>query len=74
MLHGRGHIELTVEPMRLGGLHIRVCDEGPGIAGPRGPVAEIRESGRGLEIVDALATRWGFDGSGARSVVWFDVA
>lgn len=30
-----------------------------------------RESGRGLALVDALATRWGYEGNWAGRVVWF---
>jgi anti-sigma regulatory factor (Ser/Thr protein kinase) len=75
VLHGRGRIELMVEPMRRGGLHVQVCDDGPGITRVPEPASgEQDESGRGFEIIDALATRWGFDGSGMRSMVWFDVA
>jgi hypothetical protein len=32
------------------------------------------EGGRGLALVDALATRWGVDADGAGKSVWFEVA
>ncbi len=31
-----------------------------------------REYGRGMAIVDALATRWGSDRVGSHKVVWFE--
>ena len=75
LVHGRGRIELMVERMRRGGLHVEVRDDGSGIAGrPDAAPDDRSESGRGFEIIDALATQWGFDGSGTRSMVWFDLA
>ncbi len=32
-----------------------------------------REHGRGMAIVDALATRWGAEHIGSRKVVWFEI-
>ncbi|WP_372455949.1 ATP-binding protein [Streptomyces buecherae] len=56
-------------------LHVEVRD--PSDAPPRRrDVSELDEQGRGLTLVDALATRWGYDptspGPGKR--VWFEVA
>ena len=53
-------------------LHVDVRDQGGGTPTARDP----ETSGRGLRIVDALATRWGrlhpFDGAGCAT--WFELS
>jgi hypothetical protein len=34
----------------------------------------MREHGRGLAIVDALATRWGTEHLGTHKTVWFELS
>ncbi|MDQ1446407.1 MAG: hypothetical protein QOI20_2871 [Acidimicrobiaceae bacterium] len=45
---------------------------------PRPPLRRVpdedEESGRGLQLVDALASRWGVEPVGAGKSVWFEVA
>ncbi len=69
--HGQGSPSLTVD---AGELHVRVevgDDE------PRPPVRTTAdpdaESGRGLFIVDALASAWGVDEQPDGKVVWFEL-
>ncbi|MEW2581334.1 ATP-binding protein [Streptomyces syringium] len=66
-------IELTADSVR-----VSVRDRGPRPAGPIRPRArthELDESGRGLELVDALSLRWGvLPAPGAGSTVWATVA
>ena len=54
-------------------LRIAVHDDSPGpAAAPRG-VGED-ESGRGMHIVDALSSSWGWEPRATGKVVWADVA
>ncbi|MFI2026674.1 ATP-binding protein [Streptomyces buecherae] len=76
--HGTNGVQATVgvhvwcEATRL---HVEVRD--PSDAPPRrSAVSELDEQGRGLALVDALATRWGYDNTspGPGKRVWFEVA
>lgn len=61
-------LETTVDE---GGLRVEVSDRGSGRLTMKDSPAEIREGGRGLFLLDALATQWGTRyGSGLTSV-WF---
>lgn len=53
------------------GVHVEVCDQGGGLRSesPSGP----RDGGYGLDLIDALASRWGADSNGVTRV-WFDLA
>jgi anti-sigma regulatory factor (Ser/Thr protein kinase) len=66
---GRPRIVLRLDP---GCLHIEVSDDSPErpslLAGE-----QTDEQGRGLTIVDALATRWGTQSLGTGKVVWCDL-
>lgn len=71
VVHGGGWFLLQVDltPDRL---RVEVTDSSPGQ--PR--VLEMnsdREYGRGMAIVDAIATKWGSDRLGTRKVVWFEL-
>jgi serine/threonine-protein kinase RsbW len=52
-------------------LRVEVSDDGEGF-GSRGVADEDAESGRGLQLVDELADRWGHP-TGLRSSVWFEL-
>ena len=59
VLHGGGGVELSVE-RRPGGIRLEVVDGGPSRARiPLVPVQPSRYSGRGLAIVDRVASTWG---------------
>ncbi len=66
-------IEVTVHTDVDGRLLITVTDEGSGTipAVPPRPADDLAESGRGLHLVRALATRWGFTEEHPRCSLWF---
>jgi anti-sigma regulatory factor (Ser/Thr protein kinase) len=72
VVHGRVPIAVdAVADARA--VRVEVHDAGSGIAAPRRPASDAI-SGRGLAIVDALATRWRAEpvpGDGKR--VWFEL-
>jgi anti-sigma regulatory factor (Ser/Thr protein kinase)/DNA-binding XRE family transcriptional regulator len=57
-----------------GGVRVEVADDGaptrPALAaGPRG----LADGGRGLQLVEALADRWGFEPGQCRLTTWFEL-
>ncbi|MCU1595908.1 MAG: putative magnesium/manganese-dependent protein phosphatase [Frankiales bacterium] len=55
-----------------GGLRVQVTDARPGpMLSAAGPVDEDREGGRGLFLLDTLATAWGSSHSRAGKALWF---
>lgn len=72
VLHAKTGIDLTLRFIRPY-LHIAVRDHGPGQARITGHIDESHENGRGLLLVDALASAWGnlFPLSG--KIVWATV-
>lgn len=73
VLHARSKISVLIE--RVGGvLRVSVHDSSSRLP-VRKPLDPMVESGRGLNIVDALATRWGVDvdGRSPGKTVWFEV-
>jgi len=74
VLHGSGPVELRVtETDRKQGVYrVEVCNSGNGVPAMRR--AEMHElSGRGLQLVDSLARRWGAHNIDGNTRVWFDV-
>jgi two-component sensor histidine kinase len=69
--HGCGTVRLDVD-LDGYGLHGFVADEGDGFDYVPSSADIDTPRGRGLSIVDALATRWGI--RAGRTHVWFDVA
>lgn len=53
-------------------VRVSVTDDGPGAPTPGRPSPDA-ESGRGLELVDALALRWGVVPLDVGKTVWFEV-
>jgi anti-sigma regulatory factor (Ser/Thr protein kinase) len=71
VLHGTGEIELTV-CVSAETLRVDVRDGSSKLPRLRQP--ELYDaSGRGLHIVDALATRWGTEPHADTKVVWFEL-
>ncbi|MGN6523062.1 MAG: SpoIIE family protein phosphatase [Actinomycetes bacterium] len=66
-----GPLELEVR-LTHGRLRIHVRDELPAIPAPRRPGA-YAESGRGLQIVEELSSRWGTIPHGHGKTVWFEL-
>ncbi|HUF83586.1 MAG TPA: ATP-binding protein [Acidimicrobiia bacterium] len=58
---------------RPGVVRVEVHDTGGGRV-QRRPLDPERADGRGLNIVDALATRWGSTTSESGTLVWFELA
>jgi anti-sigma regulatory factor (Ser/Thr protein kinase) len=55
-------------------IRVEVTDRsGPGVPEPRA-ASEGAEDGRGLQLVDRLAARWGWRRRGGRTVTWFELA
>lgn len=54
------------------GLRVEVRDASPALPAPRHPDATAT-TGRGLQLLDALASRWGTEAHGGGKVVWFEV-
>jgi anti-sigma regulatory factor (Ser/Thr protein kinase) len=72
--HGDGTVAVTVwsDPALL---RVDVTDNGPAIPLPRQRPSDDAETGWGLWIVDALATRWGVTPRKDRpgKTVWFEI-
>lgn len=66
-----GAIEVELEPLGSG-LRVRVRDRGPGLPTPRSP-GPSDAAGRGLLLLDRLASRWGVEHGDDSKVVWFDL-
>lgn len=78
-----GHITIHLIAIP-GGIRIEVADQG-GASAPvlrpaasRAPdltdLAKLDENGRGLELVDALASRWDYSSDATGTVTWFELA
>ncbi len=72
VLHGRSEVELTVEITRAG-VKVSAAD-----MNSRMPVMqsadELALDGRGITIVNLLASSWGVTATGTGKVVWFCLA
>jgi anti-sigma regulatory factor (Ser/Thr protein kinase) len=71
VLHGGQTITLTVED-RGGAVRVTVVDDGAGTPAVRLP-SPGDGAGRGLQLVDQIATRWGVDALGLGKGVWFEL-
>ena len=70
-VHAQGMVRLTVDA-DAHWVRIEVEDEGRGRPVQR-PATQDDVDGRGLEIVDALATDWGTERRATHKVVWFEI-
>lgn len=71
IVHGEGSISFSLE-IGAGGVRVAVTDEGEELPVLRAS-SPTAEGGRGLSIVDTLATRWGVDPEGRGKSVWFEL-
>lgn len=73
VLHGQGEITVEVS-CTANGVEVTVSDHGPGRPSVR-QVPASATGGRGMALVDALASRWGVTShpGGAGKTVWFSV-
>lgn len=71
VLHARTDFELVIRLVR-GGVRVEVAD-----GSPSAPVVRHYEdeamTGRGLALVDQLATAWGVDDRSNGKAVWFEI-
>ena len=71
VLHARTSIELKVTHDQV--FRIEVRDASDAMPSPRGPTASAT-TGRGLRLVAALATSWGYEPREAGKTVWAEFA
>jgi len=71
LVHGHGDLRLSVRPV-ADGVRVEVRDDGRGMPAPRETDLDA-EGGRGLALVDNLATRWGTDPMPQGKSVWFEI-
>jgi anti-sigma regulatory factor (Ser/Thr protein kinase) len=73
LVHALPPLELRVQPLGATGVRIEVSDA----AGNRWPTRKSTrpeaEGGRGIEIVTALASRWGTESSDSGKLVWAEL-
>ncbi|MGW7046358.1 ATP-binding protein [Streptomyces avermitilis] len=72
MEHTRAASVVRVSAIKSG-VRVEVIDTHPQLPSPAAPDAQ-GESGRGLFLVDALATAWGAHPAGTGKTVWFEIA
>jgi anti-sigma regulatory factor (Ser/Thr protein kinase) len=72
ILHARSPVDLVVRKVRTA-VRVEVYDEGAGAAQPLHSDLEA-SAGRGLGLVQAVATRWGVDDAEVGKTVWFEIA
>jgi serine/threonine-protein kinase RsbW len=70
VVHGKGRIEVDLE-RRDSAVWAQVSDEGPGFQAAPQAVEHPRSGGWGLQLLEALAERWGMAESSTK--VWFEL-
>ncbi|MBW3557634.1 MAG: ATP-binding protein [Actinobacteria bacterium] len=73
LLHADPPMELEVS-VRGSWLRVAVHDSGTNMVQRRSRVPPDALSGRGLDIVEMLASGWGGDATPAGKVIWFEMA
>ena len=73
VLHGGGPVRLSVDD-GAARVRIEVADAGQPLPGGRGSQRpDEDEGGRGLQLVEALASSWGSRAEPGGKVVWFEL-
>lgn len=72
IVHGPGEASLVIE-VRESCLHVEVLDAGPAVEIEPLTVEPSSVRGRGLTIVDCLASSWGVERRRVGKSVWFDL-
>ncbi len=71
--HGVGPVEFGLD-VGAAQVHIEVGDQGPSRPPPARKPAATSQNGRGLLIVDAIASAWGVTAHDPGKTVWADIA
>ena len=74
VLHGGADICLELSVLRSHAVRVEVFDSSPELPELQTTTPLERESGRGLQLVDALANTWGARPRGDGKIVWFDLS
>jgi len=72
ILLARSPVDLVVRKVK-GAVRVEVFDDGTGVPQPLHPDHED-DAGRGLGLVQAVASRWGVDDAETCKTVWFEIA
>ena len=72
LLHARTEVDLLLI-MAASGVRVEVHDGSARQPRPPSPASLDSTTGRGLLMVEALAGRWGVDGTGDGKTVWFEL-
>jgi anti-sigma regulatory factor (Ser/Thr protein kinase) len=70
--HAGSEFRVGIEPLDNDGVRVEVADHSAEAPQPRAASPDAT-SGRGLNVVDALASAWGVDTQQDGKVVWFEV-
>ena len=71
LVHGSGDVQVVAHA-EGDGLRVEVQDDEPQLPQPR-QAGALDEGGRGLALLDALATTWGTDSRPDGKTVWFEL-
>jgi len=71
LVHGSGDVRVRAAVVD-GRLRVEVVDDDPGLPRPRAAQA-MDEGGRGLALLEALASTWGTDARPDGKSVWFEL-
>ena len=71
LVHGNGDVQVRVLAEQ-GVLRVEVSDESPRLPVPRA-AGPLEEGGRGLALVETLASAWGVQPEGSGKIVWFEL-
>ncbi len=72
VLHTGGRFEVRVEVLDAGDVRVSVRDDSSRVPQPRAAPVDAT-TGRGLKLVDSLASAWGVDDHPDGKIVWFEV-
>jgi len=72
IVHGRTDVKLHAK-LRRGVFRAEVSDGNPAVPAPRRP-NELAGTGRGLQLIDEIANRWGVKTSRSGKTIWFELA
>lgn len=72
LVHGTGEVQVRVTT-RGAAVRVEVADDSPRMPEPRA-AGLLEEGGRGLALVESLASQWGVHRQGSGKVVWFELS